>query len=103
MQGRVAIQIENHQRGLQSMEDRIVVVKPKSEADAMRRLKKEWQAYAAPFFNYRGEYARWKLEAIEDVYEILDDEINPSGTEVFSRLYRRRRRPETMWRIRYRR
>ncbi len=100
VRGRVAIQVEGQIDGLMSMEDRIVLVRAFSFEDAERRLKREWESYAEPYLNPDGEMIRWQLVEIEDVYELDTNEIDPRGTEVYSRLSRHRVRPELVWRPR---
>jgi hypothetical protein len=97
VRGRVALQVEGQTEGLMSMEDRIVIVRAFSAEDAERRLKPEWESYGEPYLNSNGEMVRWHLVEIEDVYELDTSEIDPRGTEVYSRLSRHRVRPELVW------
>ncbi len=43
--------------------------------------------------NPDGYLVRWTLVSVQDVYELSDNEINPRGTEVYSRLRRVQMRP----------
>ncbi len=95
--GRVAIQIEGKRRGMIDVEDRLVLVKARNEKQAKARLSSEWRAYSEPYLNHRGEMVRWKLTEVQDVYELFDGEINPKGTEVYSRLDQRRMRAADAW------
>ena len=95
--GLVAVEVEGQTSGYQEVEDRLVLVRASSEEDACARLEQNWEAYAAPGMNRDGEFFRWKLEKIVDVYELMDHEINLNGTEVYSRLRRRRVRPGDAW------
>jgi hypothetical protein len=97
VRGRIAIQVEGRTEGLMSMEDRIVLVRAFSFDDAERRLKREWESYGEPYLNPDGEMVRWHLVEIVDVYELDTNEIDPRGTEVYSRLSRHRVRPELVW------
>jgi len=97
VRARIAIQVEGQADGLMSVEDRIVLVRAFSAEDAERRLAPEWKSYAEPYLNPDGERVRWQLEKIVDVYDLCTDEIDPRGTEVYSRLSRRRVRPELAW------
>lgn len=94
--GVVAIQIEGRSDGFLDLEDRLVIVKARSAADAQRRLESEWRQYAEPYLNPEGALVRWQLVSIEDVFEMYDD-ISPDGTEVYSRLRKARLRPEHRW------
>ncbi len=97
VRARVAIQVEDQRSGLQTTEDRFVIVKAKSAEDAKKRLKKEWQAYALPGMNKFGYLFRWQMEAITDIYETLENEILPTGTEVYSKLSERRLKGLSVW------
>jgi hypothetical protein len=97
VRARVAIEVEGQTEGLQSVEDRIVLVRALSAEDAERRLAPEWEFYTEPYLNPDGEMVRWHLEEIVDVYDLDSDEIDPRGTEVYSHLSRRRVRPDLAW------
>jgi len=97
VRARIAIQVEGQTEGFQQVEDRIVLVKARSFEDAERRLASEWQSYAEPYLNPYGERVRWQLEEVVDVYDLLTDEIDPRGTEVYSSLSRRKMRPDREW------
>lgn len=98
VRGRVAIQIEGQRRGLQTIEDRFVLVKANSNQDAVRRLRREWRQYARPYMNSAGGLVRWQLEKVTDVYDLGEDELDPNGVEVYSQLRDRRMKPEFQWR-----
>jgi hypothetical protein len=98
----VVIRIERATSGLQSTEDRFVLVRAGSFEDAKRRLKRQWQKYAAPYLNSNGQMVSWSLEKVIDVYDTCETEIDPSGTEVYSKLGHRRMRLEYVWRPRSR-
>ena len=97
VQARFAIQIEGRTRGMQSYEDRIVVVKAFSFEDAERRLRRKFRDYATPHLNPYYEMVRWNFERVLDVYQMNDTEFDPRGAEVFSTLRERRMRPEFEW------
>jgi hypothetical protein len=97
VRGSVAIQIEGQRAGLQSTEDRFMLVRATSAADARRRLRRLWREYATPYVNPFGELVRWQLERVTDVYDILEDELDPDGAEVYSKLSNRRMRAEFVW------
>lgn len=100
VRARIVIQIEDQTRGLQSVEDRIVLVQARSFEDAERRLQPKWEQYAEPYLNPNGEMVRWQLKEVVDVYEIGTLDLDPKGTEVYSRLTQRRVRPGAVWRSR---
>jgi len=93
---RVAIQIEGLVRGLQGVEDRIVVLRARSESDARRCAERESREYGRPYLNAHARLVRWHVEEITDIYPI-DTAIDPAGTEVYSSISKRRMRPEYEW------
>ena len=95
--GSVAIQVEGRRRGLVDVEDRLVLVKAFSPGDAQKRLLKAWRQYAEPYLNYRGELVRWQLVEVLDVYSVWEDEIDPAGTEVYSRIRSKRMKRKYRW------
>jgi hypothetical protein len=98
VRGLVAIQVEGQLNGMQTVEDRFMLVRAASAADATRRLKSIWRDYAKPYLNSSGHMVRWQLESISDVYEAVEEEeLNPRGAEVYSALRQRRLRPELAW------
>jgi len=99
----VAIQVEAQERGFQTIEDRFVLVKAESDRHAVRRLRREWREYAAPYMNPDDYLVRWQLERVTEVYELFEHELDPNGVEVFSRLGSRRMRREFEWHPRRRR
>lgn len=97
VQARFAIQVEGQTSGLQSYEDRIVMVKAFSFEDAERRLQRQFKEYGTPYLNPHGCMVRWNFERVLDVWEIGDEKIDPRGVEVFSVIRRRRVKPEFVW------
>lgn len=97
VRARIAIQIEGQRKGMQSIEDRIVLVKAWSFKDAEARLASEWKAYAKPYLIQSGARARWALEEIVDVYATMETKLYPKGTEVYSKLASRRMRRKYEW------
>src|SRR5262245_40109729 len=65
-----AIQVEGQMSGSQDYEERIVLVKARDFDDAVRRLQKDFRAYAAPYLNSSGEMVRWSFEELIDVYDV---------------------------------
>ena len=92
-----AIQVEGKKSGLQTYEERIVILKSKTFEDAERLVLKEFKAYGEPYLNSDGEMVRWQFEKILDTYAIQEEELDPKGTEVFSVLKSRRMKPEYEW------
>jgi glycerol-3-phosphate O-acyltransferase len=82
---------------MQHTEDRFVLVHASSWQDAKRRLRQQWRDYATPYLNSEGQMVSWWLERVVDVYETGETQIDPAGTEVYSRLGSRRMRPEFVW------
>jgi hypothetical protein len=98
VRGRVMIQVEGQKKGLQSYEDRILLVRAPSSRDAERRAVREFFDYAKlVYLNRAGRMIRWKLEKIIDVYETDMKDLDPKGTEVWSSLHSRRMRKEYEW------
>lgn len=97
----VAIRVEGQASGLQTTEDRFVLVRASSFEDAKKRLKRQWRGYARPYLNSGGRMVSWQLDHIVDVYDTCPTAIDPSGTEVYSKLGRRRMRPKYVWRPKF--
>ncbi len=100
---RFSIQLENKKKGLQSYEDRTLLMKAKNGKEAENKLQKSFKKYEEPYLNSRGEMVRWKFEAFIDFYEttyqsledMLEDE--EEGIEVFSIVKNRRLNKERAW------
>ena len=86
----VVVEVEGQTRGLQTTEDRFVLVRARSFKEAERRLGSHWREYSRPYLNSDGEQVRWKLEKVVDVYATGDPELDPAGAEVYSKLSARR-------------
>jgi hypothetical protein len=94
----VVIRIERAKSGLQSTEDRFILVRAASIEDAKRRLTRQWREYASAYLNPNGQIVSWSVEKVVDVYDTGATEIDPDGTEIYSKLGHRRMRPEYVWR-----
>lgn len=94
----VVIRVEHARSGLQNIEDRFVLVRASSFEDAKKRLRKQWRDYAAPYLNSNGQMVSWMLDKVVDVYQTGETELDPAGAEVYSKLGKRRMRPEYIWR-----
>ncbi len=77
-----------------------MLVRALTEEDAKKRLAKSWREYASPYLNSRGELVRWQLVEVVDVYHLYEDELDPSGTEVYSRIRPKRMKAAYMWKRR---
>jgi hypothetical protein len=93
----LAIQVEGQRRGMQTYEDRIVLVKAGSSEQAEKRLSRQFRDYGSPYLNDQGHMVRWHLERVVNVYDTSELTIDPAGTEVYSELRSRRMRPEYEW------
>lgn len=95
VRGLVAIIVEGQVGGMQTTEDRFLLVRAQSFEDAEHRLKNEWRDYAEPYLNSSGHMVSWSLDRVVDVYHLFDTDLDPSGVEVYSKLGTRRLRPDS--------
>ncbi|HEX4877190.1 MAG TPA: DUF4288 domain-containing protein [Chitinophagaceae bacterium] len=97
----VAIQIEGIKRGLQTYEERYVLIKAKSSEDAYNKIERRTKQYEKPYLNSQGQLVRWKVESLDDCYatDIINFENlnDPEGAEVFSVLKRRKLTSKRFW------
>ena len=100
VRARVAVQVEGEAKGLQTIEDRFVLVMAGSFRDAERRLQRHWREYATPYLNPEGQLVRWQCEEILDVYATGDTDVDTRGFEVYSKLGSRRMKPRHVWHAR---
>jgi hypothetical protein len=94
----VAIRVEGATSGMQTTEDRFVLVRASSFEDAKKRLTRKWRKYATPYLNSDGQMVSWSLDKIVDIYHIGEPGIDAGGAEVYSKLGSRRMRPTYVWR-----
>ncbi|GAB3636104.1 hypothetical protein GCM10027422_16940 [Hymenobacter arcticus] len=101
IQARFAIQIENATNGMQTYEDRLLVVKAFTEEEAQQKLLPGFESYAEPYLNGAGLLVRWQFEAFTNSYcldfQSADAFLSAQGAEVFSTLHNRRLRPDGEW------
>lgn len=97
VRARVAVQVEGQSKGLQTIEDRFIVVRARSFQDAEKRLTQEWREYASPYLNGDGRLVRWQCEKIVDVYSTSETDLEAKGTEVYSKLSTRRMKTRYAW------
>jgi hypothetical protein len=98
----VVIRVERARSGMQNTEDRFMLVRASSFEDAKKRLRQQWQEYATPYLSSEGQMVSWHLDRVVDVYHTSETDIDPIGTEVYSKLGHRRMRPQFIWRPRLR-
>lgn len=82
----IVIQIEGQKKGLQTHETRVNLVRAKTEAQAVRKCKAELYTWKEPYMNSSGEYVRWKLVEVIDVWEIYEDPQKEDIVEVYYEL-----------------
>ncbi len=97
VKARFALQIEGETGGMQTCEDRIVLVLAHSPHEAGRRAMREFRPYEAPGLTTTGHFRRMAFESILDIYDLYEDTIRPEGTEVYSEFRRRRMKPAYEW------
>jgi len=93
----VVICVERAKSGLQSTEERFMLVRARSFEDAKKRLRQQWREYATPYLNSESLMVSWQLDHVVDVYQTSEKEIDPAGTEVYSKLSKRRMRQKYVW------
>lgn len=97
----VAIEVEGRTSGIQTIEERYVLIKAKSRDDAYKKLEKRKNDYAEPYLNSDGHFVRWKIESFDDYFETeisgFADLNNPNGAEVFSKFKGRKLKKENIW------
>lgn len=95
----VIVQIEGFNNGLQTVEDRLVIIRAKSQEDAYGKLEK--QKDELPYLNSDGRFVRWRIESFDDCYETdiksFKDLSNPQGAEVYSKFRSRRLTKDRAW------
>lgn len=93
------IQIEGKTKGLQTYEERYILVKADSWKNAEVKVNKMCRNNEEPYLNTYGQLVRWKFESIEESYHTFigdkDDFDNP--VEVFSKLRTRQLKKENIW------
>jgi hypothetical protein len=103
VKGRYAVQIEGRSRGLQTFEDRVLLVRAHTEDEARRMAWTEARDYASPYLNSDRYMVRWQLERVlevQDVWTRSKAGPDPRGTEVWSEFNRPRISRGSIWRPR---
>lgn len=97
----IAIEIEGRKKGVQTIEERFVLVKANSFDSAYKKVEKQKKKYAEPYLNLHGELVRWKIESLDDCFATdinsPEDLNNPEGVEIFSTLKKRRLTAKHAW------
>lgn len=97
VKARFAVQIEGQTKGMQTYEERIILIWARSFAEAERKAMREFRQYETSYLTTSGHFCCWALETVLDTYDVGDDAIDPNGTEVFSELKQRRMKPDYEW------
>ncbi len=101
IKARFAVQIEQQTTGLQTVEERILLVTAPDEETARQLLLPTFADYAEPYLNSAGCLVRWQFEQFLDAYEVeagaLASQLPPEGLEVFSETKSRRLTPARAW------
>ncbi|OQP44205.1 hypothetical protein A4D02_35600 [Niastella koreensis] len=97
----VSIQVEGLTKGMQSCEDRYVLVKAQTVESAYNKVKKQEKQYGEPYLNSDARLVRWKIESYDDCFAMnitsIDDFNKPEGVEVFSKLRSRKITSDRAW------
>lgn len=94
-----AIQIEGRKSGMQTVEERFVLVKARTWKAAEARVIRQFKKNDEPYLNAYGQLVRWKFESIEESYHTFIENAHDfdSPTEVFSKLKKRRMKDMNVW------
>jgi hypothetical protein len=90
VQAQFAVEIEGQTRGLQTVEERIILVKAASAEEAERKAHEDFAIYSEPYLNDDYQVVRWQFEAILDIYDTNERGTLHDGMEVFSVFKKRR-------------
>lgn len=98
----VAIQVEKAKKGMQSWDERYILIKANSFDDAYNKVEKNAKTYESEsYINPYGELVRWKFERMVDCFEASIYDIkelnNKEGVEVYSTLKLRKLTKERYW------
>ena len=99
VKARFVIQDEGQTRGMQDYEERILLVQARSAKDAERKALRAFRRDESLSLTTTGHFFRWTFDTILDIYKTFIDEIDPSGTEVYSEMKKRRMKPEYEWHL----
>ncbi|MBO9702099.1 MAG: DUF4288 domain-containing protein [Sporocytophaga sp.] len=97
----VVIEVEKQKKGIQTIEDRMVLIKAKSFDDAYKKMEKVKDKKVEPYLNIHGELVRWRIESLDDCFvtdiNTPEELNNPGGVEVYSKLKGRRLTKDRVW------
>lgn len=93
------IQIEGKVKGVQTYEERFILVKAENLDKAEKKLRKEVKTREEPYLNAQGQLVRWKFESIEERYHTFIESKNDFDrpVEVFSKLKTRKLKKDNIW------
>ena len=93
------IQVEGKLKGIQTVEEKFVLVKANSWHKAETKLKRDLKDYEKPYLNPYGQLVRWKFDSIEESYHTFITEKGDFNkpVEVFSQLSTRRMNAKDIW------
>lgn len=101
IKARFAVQIEQQKTGLQTVEERMLLVAAPDEEAARQQLRPAFASYAEPYLNADGYLVRWQFEQFLDAYEVeagaLAGQLPAEGLEVFSETKSRRLTSAQAW------
>ncbi|MDD7987154.1 DUF4288 domain-containing protein [Lentisphaera marina] len=95
-----AIQIENQEKGLQTQEERTMIVRAHDTEEAIQKVKRESKSYSEPYLNGDFKLVRWKLIEIIDV-EFMEYEFQDDVIEVSSHRYDKKIKKNMIWNNKY--
>lgn len=100
---RFVVQVENRVKGLQTFEERILLVQAETEEEAKAKVSQSFSDYEKPYLNPYGERVRWKFEEFIGIYELNYDSLDvilenlQNGIELYSELKQRRMNLKRAW------
>jgi len=97
VKGLLVEKTEGEAKGREQVEERLLVLRAKSEREAVRLARRMFKASESWILLTDGRYQKSRFEEILDVCECPDRDFNPKGTEVFYAFRNRKRRPSDAW------
>lgn len=93
------VQIEGRKTGIQTLEERHILIRADSESKAEIKVRKEFKDYEKPYLNPYGQLVRWKFESFLGSYQTftLTEDRFDDPVEVFSTFRGRRLKKESFW------
>ncbi|MET3980814.1 hypothetical protein ABIB62_003418 [Mucilaginibacter sp. UYP25] len=92
----VAIEIENLRTNKQDFEQRFVLINALSFEEAYEKIEADRDHYLRPYLNSDGRLVRWRIESLDDCYDVgaieTADFYSNEGIEVYSKLKTRKRK-----------